>query len=195
MQIVAEETQELWTPPASRFAALNLGDAIEDVQTTSDNLIWTSYFDEGVFGGGIGKNGLVCFDATGNVKLEFATLAETSGLSHIDDCYALNVCDEEVWVSYYSDFPLVRLKDFKVHQTWKTFGSFKAFSIREDELFCVNAYGPRSLSIINLKSGARDYYSLLDERGTPIDSSRKLSVAGRLDRLYLYSNDVLLEVP
>lgn len=40
------------------------GDASGDLQTTQDGLIWVSYFDEGVFGGGIGRQGLVCYDAT-----------------------------------------------------------------------------------------------------------------------------------
>lgn len=33
---------------------LDLGDAANDVQTTANGHIWVSYFDEGVFGGGIG---------------------------------------------------------------------------------------------------------------------------------------------
>jgi len=182
-------------PRGQQTAILDLGDAIEDLQTTSDGRIWVSYFDEGVFGGGIGANGLVCFDAKGELKFEFAKLAEVSRLPHIDDCYALNVCDEHVWLSYYSDFPLIRLKDFQIDKTWKAFGSFKAFAVRKDELFCITAYGPRSLSVINLINGTRDDYGLIDERGTPINSPRNLTVAARLDKLYFYDNETLFELP
>jgi hypothetical protein len=180
---------------AEQVGVLNLGDAIEDLQTTSDNRIWVSYFDEGVFGGGIGSNGLVCFDAAGDVKCEFAKLAEISALPHVDDCYALNVCNEHVWLSYYSDFPLIRLKDFHLDKVWKSFGPIKAFAVRGDELFCVTAYGTRSLFVIDLTTGTRTDDSLVDDRGMPIDASWKLSVAARLDRLYLYTNEVLFELP
>jgi len=42
---------------------LDLGDASEEIQTTPDGRIWVSYFDEGVYGNGIGSEGLVCFDS------------------------------------------------------------------------------------------------------------------------------------
>jgi hypothetical protein len=174
---------------------LDLGDAIEDLQTTSDGRIWASYFDEGVFGRGVGTNGLVCFDASGDVKFEFAKLAETTGLAQIDDCYALNVCDDHVWLSYYSDFPLVRLKNFQLDKTWKTFGSVKAFAIRNDELFCVTTHGTRSLFVINLTNGTRKDYDFLDERGTPTKSLGKLKVAARLDKIYLSDDETLFELP
>jgi hypothetical protein len=41
----------------------DLGDASNDVQTTPDGHIWVSYFDEGVFGHGLGSHGVVCFDS------------------------------------------------------------------------------------------------------------------------------------
>src|SRR4051812_29941082 len=82
-----------------------LGDGIQDVQTTPGGVIWTSYFDEGVFGNygwddPVGASGLVAWDASGKKLYEFAP---TGGLDSICDCYALNVLDEEnVWLYYYT---------------------------------------------------------------------------------------------
>jgi hypothetical protein len=54
-----------------------LGDGIQNVQTTTDGLIWVSYFDEGVFGNygwerPMGAPGLICFGPGGEILWEFA---------------------------------------------------------------------------------------------------------------------------
>jgi hypothetical protein len=82
-----------------------LGDGIQDVQVTAEGTIWTSYFDEGVYGNygwdePIGASGLIAWDEKGNKKFE-------NQVACIDDCYALNVVNEdEVWFYYYTDFKL-----------------------------------------------------------------------------------------
>jgi hypothetical protein len=98
-----------------------LGDGIQSVQTTPGSVIWTSYFDEGVFGNygwrnPVGGYGLVAWDAAGSKTYEFK---RTGGLDSISDCYALNVESEEsVWFCYYMDFPLVRLHRGNVASVW-----------------------------------------------------------------------------
>ena len=78
---------------------LDLGDASKDVQTTSDGKIWVSYFDEGVYGGGIGQHGVVCFDSRTGAIFKYSDFAEQHELPLIDDCYAMNVVgDDEVWL-------------------------------------------------------------------------------------------------
>ena len=85
---------------ALRFT-LDLGDASEDVQTTPDGRIWVSYFDEGVFGNGVGRQGLICFDSAGRVLFQYADFAEQNALPTIADCYAINVDPTgAVWVNY-----------------------------------------------------------------------------------------------
>ncbi|WP_338554286.1 hypothetical protein [Paenibacillus sp. KS-LC4] len=85
-----------------------LGDGIQSVQVTEKGTIWTSYFDEGVFGNNgwgnpIGAQGLLAWDENGNKIYEDHT-------SDIADCYALNVVTEqEVWFYYYTDFLLGRI--------------------------------------------------------------------------------------
>lgn len=113
-----------------------LGDAIESIQTTTDGRIWVSYFDEGVFGGGIGRQGLVCFDSAGRHLFKYADFAEQNNLPMICDCYAINVdFGGDVWLNYYMDFPLVRLREFKLHEAWKEFGALgNAFAIRGEEI-------------------------------------------------------------
>ena len=112
------------------------GDAIESIQTTADGRIWVSYFDEGVFGSGIGRQGLVCFDSAGRNLFKYADFAEQNDLPMISDCYAINVdFSGDVWLNYYMDFPLVRLREFKLHKAWKEFGALgKAFAIRGEEI-------------------------------------------------------------
>lgn len=85
-----------------------VGDGIQSVQTTAGGLIWTSFFDEGVFGNygwdrPVGESGLIAWDAEG-------IRVFTNSEADIADCYALNVVsDEEVWFYYYTDFKLCRL--------------------------------------------------------------------------------------
>ncbi len=85
-----------------------VGDGVQSVQTTAGGLIWTSFFDEGVFGNygwdrPVGESGLIAWDAEG-------IRVFTNSEADIADCYALNVVsDEEVWFYYYTNFKLCRL--------------------------------------------------------------------------------------
>ncbi len=99
-------------------------------------MIWVSYFDEGVFGKGIGRQGLVCFNSVGDPVFKYGEFAEQNALPMIADCYGMNVDQTgEVWINYYTDFPLVRLCNFKLEQVWNAFGVLgKAFAVRENEL-------------------------------------------------------------
>jgi hypothetical protein len=99
-----------------------LGDGIEDVQTTATGMIWTSYFDEGVFGNygwaePLGASGLVAWDKYGKILYKFDP---PGGLDTICDCYALNVeSDDDVWLYYYTDFPLVHIRAYKSSSFWQ----------------------------------------------------------------------------
>ena len=59
---------------------LDLGDASKHVQATPDGHIWVGYFDEAVYGGGIGSEGLVCFDSNGTSIFNYAEFAEQHDL-------------------------------------------------------------------------------------------------------------------
>jgi hypothetical protein len=125
----------LYSHSGKRLGELDLGDASEDLQTTIGGTIWVSYFDEGVFGGTIAGHGLVAFNLDGKPLFRFADVAEQSGLPFIADCYAMNVepISGEVWINYYTEFPLVQVAGGGVKQTFKEFGSLgNDFSICDD---------------------------------------------------------------
>jgi hypothetical protein len=176
-------------------------------------LIWASYFDEGVFGAGIGRNGLVCFDPLGEPLFRYAELAQSTGMPSIDDCYALNVCNDRVWLSYYSDFPLVCLKDFQLAALFKPEASFNAFAMRDATLLCVPSYGSRSILPLNLESGRKQELDPIDANGILLKEFRNKSyqyfasnserlpyykpfmAAGRNRSLYIYTEQSLYSVP
>ncbi|EMS72061.1 hypothetical protein [Ruminiclostridium cellobioparum] len=87
-----------------------LGDGIQDLKVTEKNIIWTSYFDEGVFGNygwdnPVGACGLRAWNQEGKPEYSY----NNSGDNFICDCYALNVVnDKEVWFYYYDEFLLGR---------------------------------------------------------------------------------------
>src|SRR5712671_6793307 len=82
-----------------------LGDGIQCVQATSNGVVWTSFFDEGIFGNygwehPVGASGLVAWDSTGNKLYEFEAAGELDAMA---DCYAVNVqSDDDVWCYYYT---------------------------------------------------------------------------------------------
>ena len=90
-----------------------LGDGIQHLGVTSDNIIWTGYFDEGVFGNfgwktPVGACGLRAWDKHGNTVYKYPNVED----HFICDCYALNVVsDHEIWFYYYTDFLLGRIKN------------------------------------------------------------------------------------
>jgi hypothetical protein len=98
-----------------------LGDGIQDVQTTADGRIWTSYFDEGVFGNygwddPVGWSGLALWNKSGELLYEYTP---SEGLDWMCDCYALNVVsNEEAWCYYYTQFPLVRICNQQIQAFW-----------------------------------------------------------------------------
>lgn len=159
---------------ANVIASFVAGDGIEHVQTTRRGDIWIGYFDEGVYKEGqLGNAGLVCLDSSGQPLLRYADdVAESNGLPFIDDCYALNVAKEdEVWIAYYSHFPLVKLRARRLDQSWLDWPArpVRAFAVDEARLLMVPAYrreGP--LYDVNLKATTIGEVSIVDEAGQPI---------------------------
>jgi hypothetical protein len=182
---------------------LNLGDASEDIQTTPNGEIWVSYFDEGVFGGGIGQNGLVCFDGNGASRFLYAELAQRCQLPLIDDCYALNVFDRSVWLRYYSDFPLVELRDFELAQNWPSIGATNAFALRGQNLVRFPAYGKPYLAARLLPSGEERTWELVAPSGTNLSKVTDenlhpvvgFQVSARGPRIYVWDEHAVYELP
>jgi hypothetical protein len=169
--------------------SLHLGDGIEDVQTTQKGEIWVSYFDEGVFGDYIGSSGAMCFNSEGHPIFRYDDLAQKEGLPPIDDCYAMNVATgDDVWLYYYTKFPLVRLKAMQLAEHWDRIpirGSH-AFATFEDRVIFAGSYqDARSLSLLNLGDSFRTTVTDVQL----VDASEHVvlfdDVRGRGPRLYL----------
>ena len=129
-----------------------LGDGIQDVQTTADDLIWVSYFDEGIFGNfgwtrPIGIPGLIKFDQSGNRVYEFEP---SDGLDSMADCYALNVTlSDETWCYYYVDFPLVRIRNHAIDGVWKSpIRSANSFALWGDLVLFIGGYFSRHKPVL-----------------------------------------------
>jgi len=113
----AEKNAVEYSWEGEELGRFTLGDGIETVRTTPNGSIWASYFDEGIFGnygwGGpgpapIGESGFVRFDAAGNEQHAYS--AHTAGTDTMCDAYAVNVVDDdEAWVYFYHEFPIVRI--------------------------------------------------------------------------------------
>lgn len=125
-----------------------LGDGIQAVQATPQGIIWTSYFDEGIFGNygwgnPVGASGLIAWDAFGEKRFEFEP---REGLQAICDCYALNVESENAtWFYFYSDdFPLVYLRRREIASVWKMpLGGSDAFAVFAGYALFRGVYGDR----------------------------------------------------
>ena len=178
---------------------LDLGDASNDVQTTSNGHIWVSYFDEGVFGGGIGRHGVVCFDSAGQPIFKYSDFAEQNQLPFIDDCYAMNVVnEEEVWLSYYMDFPLVSIKNFQLARAWKDFGCMKpAFAIAGETVIFQKCYTRREgksqllRRCISASAQTEPVYAV-DEEGAVVDGL--FTAVARGPNFYLLTESALYEL-
>jgi len=192
---------------------LDLGDAIKDVQTTGDGLIWVSYFDEGVFGGGPGKDGLVCFDSTGRSIFRYGELALSAKLPFIDDCYALNVCEDRVWLCYYSEFPLICLKDFQLEGRTEPPSAMGTFAIRDGVMFYTRPYRVSTIHSFEFTGKREQEFDPVDEGGfflkdfqgrnyarfasdeESLKRYKPFRVVARDQRLYLYTEQTLYELP
>jgi hypothetical protein len=96
----ADQPNAWWVDDALKHERrLSLGDGISDVRVARSGHIWTTYFDEGVFGEGIGAEGVLEFDASGRKR--WAHDAAKAGTDDIADVYAFNLASEDdAWVYF-----------------------------------------------------------------------------------------------
>lgn len=172
-----------------------LGDGIQDVQATSTGEIWTSFFDEGVLGNygwrePLGASGLVGRDSNGTKFYEYQPI---DGLDTMCDCYALNVESESsVWLYYYTEFPLVHLRDRKVAAHWAVpVKGSHAFAIGRGFALFSGGYDDRDdfhLFQLNPNGKAREVvrFRLANERGKRIQAT---GILARGEALYVAHGD------
>jgi hypothetical protein len=125
-----------------------LGDGIEHVQVTASGHIWVGYFDEGIFGNygwagpgpePLGSAGLVRFGP--DLKPQWSFPTDGAVAADICDCYALNVTDHDVWTCYYTDFPVVRVRDGVVTAWRTTVDGARALAVDRTTVAFVGGYG------------------------------------------------------
>jgi hypothetical protein len=177
-----------------------LGDGIQDVQATSKGVIWTSYFDEGIFGNygwdePVGASGLVAWSIAGTKLFEFQP---TEGLDTICDCYALNVTsDDEVWCYFYTEFPLVLIRRNKIAAIWNLpLGGSHAFAVADGFALFQGGYKDRDVYQLFALGDNGDVnpvakLELKDQHGDRMLADR---VVGRGNALHLLSGQDLYRV-
>jgi hypothetical protein len=195
-----ERNGRVYTRDGKFAREILLGDGIQSVQATSKGVIWTSYFDEGVFGNygwqsPVGASGLVAWDSAGNKVYEFQP---RDGLDSICDCYALNVeSEEDVWLYYYTEFPLVRLRRREIESVWKMpLGGSGAFAVsRGHALFCGGYKDRDTYQLFALGKNANpDLLAKVEfrnENGSKLVADR---VVGRTDVIHLLSDGHFYQV-
>jgi hypothetical protein len=176
---------------------------VEDVQTTPRGAIWVSYFDEGIFGRKgrrLGSDGANCFDQEGRVEFGFNPLARRIGLDTIANCDAMDVVsDDETWLWYYIEFPLVRVRDGWIDNYWPDMvdkapiAGSSAFAVADERvLFTASSkYDEGRLYLVSLNGPHSQELVPADADGNPIADFRAF---GRGSNLYLQAADALFAI-
>ena len=185
----ADENGRLYDRSGRFLGGISLGDGIQDVAVTTDGLIWTSYFDEGVFGGlgrrdPLGGSGLVARKEDGAVAYAYEP---PEGLGGISDCYAMNADGNDVWVYYYTDFPLVLIRNGSIEAHWQIpVKGADAFAVSGNFALFRGGYdNPDNCHLIELaqpEAKVRLRFRLRDRHGEAIEAER---TAGRGNALFL----------
>lgn len=136
-----DDNAVIYNSDGSEHCKFYAGEGIQDCQVDVNEDIWVSYCDEGVFGEcRIGVNGIVAFDSTGKLIFNnYDQYVERFNVPPIDDCYAMNVIDGDVWLYYYSEFPLVQMKDKNFHMLWNEINLIReiwseSFAVAQDKV-------------------------------------------------------------
>lgn len=118
-----------------------VGDGVNHVRTTLDGSVWVGYDDMGIYGNNdwgldgapwqIGAPGLIRFSPTLEMEWEFpGPGGDRDGTDEaqqerftvlpgpIDDCSALTLDGDTLWMYYYSSFPVVRIDEQREVRAW-----------------------------------------------------------------------------
>lgn len=129
-----------------------LGDAIENLACSPDGTIWVGYFDEGALTGAWpSTGGIVNFDSDGRAL--WMLNENLASADPVDDCYALSLTGEELWTSYYSEFPIVRIQGRLVRAWSNSVRGAKSIAASGDIAVLGGGYGEEAdlIRIVKLK--------------------------------------------
>jgi len=179
---------------------LVLGDGIEDIKI-ENQIIWVSYFDEGVFGNfgwdnpnhRIGADGLVAF--TMNGEKAYGYNSKCGNEHFISDCYAFNIDDNgEKWIYSYDEFILCKLNrnnQEKYYFCDNIGGSL--LLVYSDYILMDGGYKNRDLLTI-YKRNKDNFIKTIDIRLLCNTSNKKLEMIKRYynkDILIVYENNII----
>jgi hypothetical protein len=176
--------------------SFHAGDGIAAVQTSDNGRIWIGYFDEGVFGNTpLGRSGFACLDPHGRPLLRFTDLGADRLIQSMADCYAFNVCsDREAWLYYYTDFPLVRLVNRKLAESWQhmPIRGANGFAVDGERVLLGGSYDHKDRLFLGpLATLKFQQFTPVDESGTPLSPFRAM---GRGACLHLATVEALYRV-
>ena len=129
-----------------------LGDGIEHVLATSTGQVWVGYFDEGIYGNygwgeadseePVGAYGIVRFSPGLEPAWHYPRYTEVGPWDAVSDCYALNVDDTCTWACYYTDFPVVCIRDDIVTGWHNDITGARALAVAGSRVALFGGYGP-----------------------------------------------------
>lgn len=124
-------------------SSFSLGDAVEDVQATSDGKLWVSYFDEGY--GGPPRLDRRGYRSTESMLIQWSSDGDIlyDHPADILDCYAINLeHDRSLWACYGPRCPLVRITPDSVDSVYPpTIRCAKAFAVSRHGVLFGPGYG------------------------------------------------------
>ncbi|MFD3447422.1 hypothetical protein ACFDTO_22780 [Microbacteriaceae bacterium 4G12] len=177
----------IYKEDGSIITSFHIGDGIEHVQVTENGDIWVGYFDEGIYGHTeLAQSGLNCFNQKGELTFEFFL---SDDVPIIDACYALNAAtNEEVYTYYYTDFPLVQIKnkrEYKVFQNFSIEGC-RAFAVWKEHVLFGHGYKDKGLiHLYSTKNKSTVTYTPVNKQGDVLTYDFAI---GRKHNLFLISN-------
>ncbi|MFB9925474.1 hypothetical protein ACFORO_04035 [Amycolatopsis halotolerans] len=183
------------------LAEQTFGDGILHVQTTRSGETWVGYFDEGVLGsngwGGdgaaspVGQSGLVRFSAGLAEEWHYPGSVRAAWGNFLD-CYALNVDGDTAWTCYYTDWPVVRIRDDGVTGWTNGISGATALAVHGSRVALYGGYEPlRDRLVAGVLDDGRfrvtGEYRLVLPDGQEVP--RQARVFGRGAELHLVSGD------
>ena len=193
---VHDENAHVFDPSATRVFSFHAGDGVNDVCVSSNDTIWISYFDEGIYGPTkLAQEGLVGMNPDGQVVFRYTDCLTVGGITRIADCTAINVAEDgSVWVYYYTDFPLVNLRDPKQVRAWGELPVefAEAFAVENLKALFAGGYENRKLlHLLDLQRHRHWPAKVLDSDGNMLPFEASL---GRGALLYLLNGRRLYTV-
>jgi hypothetical protein len=173
--------------------SFQVGSGVAKVQATKTGDIWVGYDLGEAEEDSIEAFGAVCFDSFGKMRFTYNMFPFVDRTNIISYCDAMNVVsDKETWLYYYTEYPVVQIKNLKSKKIWRNL--VDRAPITASEAFAVD--GDRLL----FTGGWRDYDSLYMvplagesfRRFVPSENGTLLTAwwgFARGSRLYMWADD------